>query len=376
MTASHRLALLATLVLALTAFGCRSNSSSNQSSGATTTSDTAATAAPVSASATQTPFSGTVSGAKVPLVIYAATGYDQQMVDAFQKATGIQVQLYTDSTGPLLAKIQAEKGNPQWDLLWADGDEAFAGLDQQGLLLKGFAPDVPYTDLGRSLLPKDKAWVPDGVTLMPALIYDSTKVANPPTSFDDLLKPEFKGAVGMNNPAISGPTYPFVAGMMNQLGGEQQGKDYFTKLKANGLHIYTTNKVTLGALTAGDIKLALVQNTAAIAQNLKTPNLKVVFLPKASLLPNVMGIQAKASAQAQAEAKLFIQFELSPDGQKIAQTGDPTGDSLYYPIVNGVQPLPALPPMSSIQTQLVDPTVWGPKQAEVTQWFSDNIAQQ
>src|SRR5262249_5819116 len=163
------------------------------------------------------------------------------------------------------------------------------------------------------------------------------------------------------------PTYPFVAGMMNQLGGEQQGKDYFTKLKANGLHIYTTNKVTLGALTAGDIKLALVQNTAAIAQNLKTPNLKVVFLPKASLLPNVMGIQAKASAQAQAEAKLFIQFELSPDGQKIAQTGDPTGDSLYYPIVNGVQPLPALPPMSSIQTQLVDPTVWGPKQAEVTQ---------
>jgi iron(III) transport system substrate-binding protein len=364
----RRVALISALVLSIIAMACGANSppaGSGASSGSS--GSAAATAAPTQLS---------VPTNKVPLVIYAANGNAKAMVDAFQKQTGIPVQLYEDSTGPLLAKIQAEKSNPQWGMLWADGDTAFAGLDQQGFLLRGFVPDAAYTDLGKSLLPKNGAWVPASVTLVPALIYDSTKVPNPPTSYDDLLKPEFKGAVGMNNPAISGPTYPFVAGMMNQLGGEQQGKDYFTKLKANGLHIYNTNKVTLGALAAGDIKMALVQNSAAIAQSARTPDLKVVFLPKATVLPNVLAIQAKAPADEQTEAKLFAQFVLSPDGQKIDQTGDPMGDSLFYPIVNGVGALPALPPLAPIQTQVIDSSQWGTKQGEITQWFSDNIAGQ
>jgi iron(III) transport system substrate-binding protein len=363
----RRVALIAALVLSIIAMACGANSPSS-SSGASGSSGSAA----ASATATQL----AVPANKVPLVIYAANGNAKAMVDAFQKQTGIPVQLYEDSTGPLLAKIQAEKSNPQWGMLWVDGDTAFSGLDQQGFLTKGFAPQAAYTDLGKSLLPKDGAWVPLSITLVPALIYDSTKVPNPPTSYDDLLKPEFKGAVGMNNPAISGPTYPFVAGMMNQLGGEQQGKDYFTKLKANGLHIYNTNKVTMGALAAGDIKMALVQNSAAIAQNAKTPDLKVVFLPKATVLPNAIAIQAKAPADEQTEAKLFAQFILSPDGQKVAQSGDPMGDSLFYPIVTGVTPLPALPPLAPIQTEVLDAQQWGAKQGEITQWFSDNIAGQ
>jgi iron(III) transport system substrate-binding protein len=366
--ARRRTPLIAALLLGIVSLACGATSP-GASSGSSAASGGNAAATPAASQLA-------IPANKVPLVIYAANGNAKAMVDAFQKQTGITVQLYEDSTGPLLAKIQAEKANPQWGMLWADGDSAFAGLDQQGFLLRGFVPQANYTDLGRSLLPKDGGWVPLGITLVPALIYDSTKVPNPPTSYDDLLKPEFKGAVGMNNPAISGPTYPFVAGMMNQLGGEQLGKDYFTKLKANGLHIYNTNKVTLGALAAGDIKMALVQNSAAVAQSAKTPDLKVVFLPKATVLPNVIAIQAKAPPDEQTEAKLFAQFILSSDGQKVDQSGDPMGDSLFYPIVSGVSPLPALPPLAPIQTQVIDPQAWGAKQGEVTQWFSDNIAGQ
>jgi iron(III) transport system substrate-binding protein len=364
----RRAPALGMLLISVVVLACGANSP-GASSGASTASGSNAAA---TAASTQL----AVPANKVPLVIYAANGNAKAMVDAFQKQTGIPVQLYEDSTGPLLAKIQAEKSNPQWGMLWADGDTAFAGLDQQGFLLRGFVPQASYTDLGRSLLPKDGGWVPLSITLMPALIYDSTKVPNPPASYDDLLMREFKGAVGMNNPAISGPTYPFVAGMMNQLGGEQQGKDYFTKLRANGLHIYNTNKVTLGALAAGDIKMALVQNSAAIAQSAKTPDLKVVFLSKATVLPNVIAIQAKAPVDEQTEAKLFAQFILSPEGQKVDQSGDPMGDSLFYPIVDGVSPLASLPQLAPIQTQVIDPMAWGARQGEVTQWFSDNIAGQ
>ena len=80
--------------------------------------------------------------AKVPLVVYSAQGYDSAMTAAFTKATGIPVKLDDNSTGPLLTQIEASKNNPNWGLLWVDGATAFAGLDQQGLLLKGYEPSV------------------------------------------------------------------------------------------------------------------------------------------------------------------------------------------------------------------------------------------
>ena len=99
---------------------------------------------------------------------------------------------------------------------------------------------------------------------MAALVYNKTKVTDPPTTWQALLSPQWKGEVGMNDPSQSGPTYPFIAGMMNYLGGVSQGESYFTKLKQNGLVIHPTNGPTLQALTSGQIKLALVQSSAGI----------------------------------------------------------------------------------------------------------------
>jgi len=73
------------------------------------------------------------SAAPVPLVVCSAQGYDAPVTKAFSAATGIPVKLVDDSTGPLLTKVAAEKDNPQWRLLWVDGDTAFAALDAPGL---------------------------------------------------------------------------------------------------------------------------------------------------------------------------------------------------------------------------------------------------
>src|SRR5487761_1148969 len=140
--------------------GCSSSSSS--SSSAPTTSSSAAASSSASAST-----------AVVPLVVYSAQGYDSAMTKAFTKATGIPVKLDDNSTGPLLTQIEASKNNPDWGLLWADGDTAFAGLDQQGLLLKGWEPSVSWNSLGTSSVPTDHSYVPTGVTLMAAVVYDS-----------------------------------------------------------------------------------------------------------------------------------------------------------------------------------------------------------
>jgi iron(III) transport system substrate-binding protein len=159
------------------------------------------------------------------------------------------------SHGPLLTQTEASKNNPNWGLLGVDGATAFAGLDTQGLLLKGFEPNVQWNSLGTQSVPSGKSYTPTGVTLMAALAYNRQKVKSPPTGWQSLLSSQWKGQVGMNDPSPSGPTFPFIAGMMNYLGGVSAGEGYFTKLKANGLIIHPTNGPTLQALTSGQINL-------------------------------------------------------------------------------------------------------------------------
>ena len=312
----------------------------------------------------------------VPLVVYSAQGYDSTETTAFQKATGIPVELDDNSTGPLLTKIEAEKNNPKWGLLWVDGATAFASLDQQGLLMKGFEPNVSWNPLGQKAVPPDHSYIPTGLTMAGTLVYNSKTVSNPPTTWQALLGPKWNGEIGMNDPAVSGPTYPFVAGMMQHLGSVTAGEKYYTALANNGLHVYLTNGDTLAALEAGLIKLALIQSSAGIGATIKTHGvIKVKFLNPVAALPSAIGIDAKAPKVERLEAEKFAEFVLSAQGQKLMQSGDPPGDSLYWPVVKGVNALPALPKLNTIPVENINPYTWGARENVVNTWFTNNVVE-
>ncbi|GAA2073681.1 ABC transporter substrate-binding protein [Pseudolysinimonas kribbensis] len=321
------------------------------------------------------------AGAKLePLVLYAAEGYDANMGKAFTAKTGIPVKVDDDSTGPLLTKVAAEKNNPQWSMLWVDGDQAFASLAQQGQLLAYQSP-AALNAVGKTIAPADHSYTPTGTTVMAALIYNAAKTTSVPTSYDELLGAAYIGKVGMNDPAQSGPTYPFIAGVMNQDGskatGIKAGEAFFEKLKANGLHVYPTNGDTLHALETGQVEYGLIQSSAAIGETIKVKPTadyqpKIVYLPKSTLLPSVLGIDKHIDATQQAEAKKFVDFALSAAGQKVMQAEDTSGDSLYWPIVTSVKALPQLPAFPSAY-QRIDPTYWGSQEPGIVSWFEQNI---
>jgi len=265
-------------------------------------------------------------------------------------------------------------------VLWVDGNTAFAALDKQGQLLP-YTPKATFTAAGSSVVPADHSYIPTGLTTMAALIYNSAKVKTVPKTYNDLLNPMYKGQIGMNDPNQSGPTFPFIAGLMNQFGGKSvtAGETFLSKLKANGLVVNNTNGDTLHALETGVINMGLIQSSAAQGEILKlaktpvagfTP--KVVYLAKSTLLPSVIGIDKGASAAVQAEAKKFIDWILTPAGQAIMQTGDPQGDSLYWPIIPGVNPLAGAGSLPA-SYQSIDPYFWGPLEGQVNAWFTKNI---
>lgn len=320
--------------------------------------------------------SGAAAGAGRALVVYSAQGYDKPVTQAFTKATGIPVKLVDDSTGPLLTKVAAERNNPQWDVLWVDGATAFAALDQQGQLAAYTPTGSTFTAPAQTVVPKDHSFNPTGLTVMAALIYNAARSSAVPATYQDLLGNAYQGKVGMNDPAQSGPTFPFVAGLMHQMGGKAAGESYLGKLKGNGLHVYNTNGDTLHALETGQIDYGLIQSSAAIGEvlNVKSSGQfqpKVIYLPKATLLPGVIGIDKNVASDHSA-AKKFVDFVLSAKGQQAMQNGDQKGDSLYWPAVTGVSALPAVPAFPTSYQQ-IDPYVWGPQEGAINTWFAGHV---
>ena len=91
----------------------------------------------------------------------------------------------------------------------------------------------------------DGTWVYDYGGYVP-IGYDSAKVTNPPTSFVDLLKPDYKDKVAMNgNPTQAGAAFSAVYAAALANGGSLDniapGVNFFAKLNQEGNFVPVTS---------------------------------------------------------------------------------------------------------------------------------------
>lgn len=147
----------------------------------------------------------------------------------------ITIKWVRDSTGIVTAKLLAEKNNPQADVVWGLAATSLLLLKTEGML-------EPYAPQGvEALNPKfvDKSSPPawTGMDAYAAAICFNTVEAakhniQPPKSWADLTKPEYKGHIVMPNPASSGTGF-FDVSFWLQLMGEEKGWQYMDALHEN-----------------------------------------------------------------------------------------------------------------------------------------------
>jgi iron(III) transport system substrate-binding protein len=308
------------------------------------------------------------------LVLYSGLDYGPAVAAAFTKETGIQVRVVRLATGSLLARMVAQGNHADWDLAWFDGATAAAALDADKLLARNLPLPVGLTPVGQSMCSADGAYIPTGFTLAGVFISDPVRLPMPPGIWSGLTAPAYKGQVGMNDPSISGPTYPMLAGMLDNAGGWPRGQGFVRALKANGLHMFDKNDATLSALQAQAISLAIVQSSAAVFYAAHHSGLRVTIPSPAYVLPNVMVEAAGLPAKRQAEAARFMAFVMRPDIQALRQTqGEADGD--YWPITtNGPPPLPGLPDLAQARTVTLNPIMWGGLENGINAWFAKVMA--
>ena len=181
------------------------------------------------------------------------------LFDQFTRETGIAISFVRLSGGEALARMEAEKENPQASI-WVGG----VGLDH----ITGKTKDLttPYRSRFADETPAEfrdpqNFWI--GLYVGPLVFSTNLERARalgltPPKSWADLLKPEYKGYVRMANPNTSGTAYNVVTTIRTlNNGNENAAFDYLKRLDVN-IDQYTRSGSAPGqSLATGEIPVAV-----------------------------------------------------------------------------------------------------------------------
>lgn len=307
-----------------------------------------------------------------PLVVYL-NDFDELIEPLFEEETGYDIELVVGNGAEIQSRIESEKSNPNWDVVWMDGQASFARWEQDGIFLEDLKleNEKNLNDFGKSLLPENKAYYPTGAHAAGIIVYNTNEISSEdaPKTWKDLANPKFKDVVGMADPSIAAPAYPFVSWFFEDLGMDG-GKEYFSSLFENGAKVYPKNPNIVEALLAGDLKVAALQESNAYKMAQDGEPIEIVW-PEDGAPASVRYAAISKNSNQVEIAKAFINFLLKKETQdKMVAAGV---EGYYTSSVEGV----ASPAERDQKAPLLiaDPTVAAQNEAEVKTWFADQSVQ-
>ena len=102
-----------------------------------------------------------------------------------------------------------------------------------------------------------------------------------PSSYQDLLAPEYKGLISMASPTSSGTGYMFLRQLTNEW-GEDKAFAYFEKLSENVLQFTSSGSGPVNALIQGEVAVGLGMTSQAVTEINDGVELEILFFDEGS----------------------------------------------------------------------------------------------
>lgn len=180
------------------------------------------------------------------------------------------------STGNHAAKLLAEKTATECDVIHDLEYGYLAQLEENQVLadLSSYNYDIYVEDTVES----DRYIVEcrNGGAVIVNTDVLAQKGIPEPTSYQDLLKPEYKNLVSMPNPKSSGTGYMFLKSLVNAW-GEEKAFEYFDSLTPNVLQYTSSGSGPVNALVQGEVAVGLGMTAQAVIQINEGTPLKVLY---------------------------------------------------------------------------------------------------
>ena len=179
-------------------------------------------------------------------------------IEAFTKDTKINVEWVRMSAGEILTRLKAESKNPQVSVWFGGPSAEFIAGKKEGLLIPYLSP------VGAPFL---KGNLKDAQDYWSGFYFGAIGFGNNtnwfaknkvpfPTSWQDLLKPEFKANISIAYPYTSGTAFTTLATLV-QIMGEDKAFDYWKKLDANMHHYNTSGSACITQAGLGEIAIGI-----------------------------------------------------------------------------------------------------------------------
>lgn len=292
--------------------------------------------------------------AEKKVVIYAALDEKttSELAAAFKEATGFtaEIALQIEQAGTVAARIKTEASNPRADVLIGGNSNFHSDLASGGFLQKYTSPVVKEAGINPNLMDPDGYWT--GWYLGALCLLYNERLYNekikplglkPPTTWDDLLDPAYKGRVIASNPATTGGAYLMMAAQIFRLGSERAGFDYIRKLHPNVAQYTKGANGSIPLVSQGEAIVGFAWGHDTLKQKMQGNLPIVVVFPKDTGFEIGGASVLKGAPHAEA-AKKFLDFLLSPATGKInARNG------YRYPVRAGVELPAGVPPFEQIK---------------------------
>jgi len=251
------------------------------------------------------------------LVIYTsdsfAGGIAKVVVPKFEQMYKCKVKVVSfGSMGDVLARLIAEKNAPKADVVIGLSPQQLQKAIKENLLQKYRA--TSSKNLVYKGFVNDYGTVYDYGAL--AMIYNIEKIKNPPKSFKDLLKPEYKGKFVLIDPRTSSTGLTFLMWTIAAL-GEDGAMEFWKEVKKNVLTFTSGWSAAFKMLETGEADMIVSYATDGAYSMYKYGSIKympIIFEEGVYVLEEYAAIVKGAKNLALARA--FIEFMLTPDFQK------------------------------------------------------------
>ena len=246
----------------------------------------AATPVPSAPAATEAPAVPTIAPTEVlpenikgTLVLYTAANelMEATVIEGFQLIyPGITIERVNMSSGPITSRIIAEMGNPQADVIWGLFESYMKTLKAKGAIEPYQPANVEAID--PQFVDPDYFYVGHDLTLMGIGVNTDVlkeKGLAVPATWDDLLKPEYKGMINIASPAQSGTGMTIMTGLYDMYGGW----GYIDKLNQNIFQYNSSGGVAGRQAARGEIAIGLTYDTAILSLKNEGFPIVAVFPP-------------------------------------------------------------------------------------------------
>jgi len=269
----------------------------------------------------------------------------QPLIDQFEEATGIEIDVRYGESPELAATLLAEGEETEADVFYAQDP---ASLGSVAALLAEL-PNTILSSVDERYRDRDNRWVGTSGRVRSFVYHTGTDIPLPQT-IDDVTNPAWASQIGVA--PTNGSFLAFVAAMILER-GEEATSEWLEALAANDPVDFPANSPIVAAVDARQIDGGLVNHYYLLRLRAEGAGADAEnhFIPAGDVGSLVMpaGAGILASTSNLETARRFVEFLLSRQAQEFFAT-----ETFEYPLVEGVEQAEGLPPLSEIVAPDID----------------------